>query len=533
MDVKARFEGLSRSACLDVLLPKAPQFDAAAWIRDGAADELFRAPARRNLFFDEQASIIVLLKTPRTEDEVCGTLAHLELVIAAHATDAVPQGSGNTASASGKHDLNSVTIQASDFADIVALGDQTFVIWNPRLHLSRPRTRLQRPAIYFTANLTIGSSGQKAPSGPTDPYLPSCEPLPANVLEPLRFDPALRSSDVFLSEARITKVAPKAPNLADVVRPIRGATKRAFPAVPALFTRIRYSTLPDAIVASLHLETSPVIAGTVRITKAELDIPHAKVEDLTNVSLPLETRGGDETIFLFKLLSLDNTRPAADNQSPVSISIRASASLDQGSETSFEIDWQAHVDLSHTWQKPSYRWSKPLSTSSHHKSLSVQSLPKSSLDAGRRTSNEGTNEGVTFNFTGPPVVPASTEFKLSVHCNNRSNRPRRFGLVMIQPKKSRAVMSSITNTSADTDMIANIFRAPPLEKSKLPDVLDLNPDVRIGPLPPGACFETHMTYKALKSGVLDLGTLRIVDLDSRQTVDVRELPDVIAMAIES
>lgn len=51
MDIKARFEGLSKSAYLDVLLPKAPHFDAAALIRDGAADELARAPARRNLFF--------------------------------------------------------------------------------------------------------------------------------------------------------------------------------------------------------------------------------------------------------------------------------------------------------------------------------------------------------------------------------------------------------------------------------------------------------------------------------------------------
>lgn len=468
-------------------------------------------------------------------------MSDLELVVAAHATDAVPQGSGNAASASGKHDLSSDSISASDYVDIVALEDKTYVIWKPRLHLSRPRTRLQRPAIYFTAHLTIGNPRQKLPQVQRDPYLRSCEPLPANILEPFQFDPALRMSEVFLSEARITKVAPKAANLADVVRPIRGATKRAFPAVPALFTRIRYSTLPDAIIASLHLEISPVIAGIVRITKINLEIPSAELEDMTKVALPLGTRGGDETIFLFKILPAHGIRlPLSGDLSQLSISIRADASSDQGSEIAFDIDWQAHVDLSHQWQKPTYRWSRPISTSSHHKSLSVQSLSKPSPDAGTRASSTEVScsegGGVTFNFTGPApsTIVASSEFKINVHCNNRSTRPRRFGLMMIQPRKSRLVPSSIASSSADTDMIAGVFRAPPLEKNKLSDTLDLNPDVRIGPLPPGACFETHMKFKALKSGVLDLGTLRIVDLDTRQTVDVRELPDVIALAaIES
>lgn len=51
MDIKTHFETISRSAYLDVLLPKSPDFDAAALLRDGSPDEISRAPARRNLFF--------------------------------------------------------------------------------------------------------------------------------------------------------------------------------------------------------------------------------------------------------------------------------------------------------------------------------------------------------------------------------------------------------------------------------------------------------------------------------------------------
>jgi len=50
-DVKSRFETLSRGAYLDVLLPKASDFNASALIQSGSPEELARAPSRRNLFF--------------------------------------------------------------------------------------------------------------------------------------------------------------------------------------------------------------------------------------------------------------------------------------------------------------------------------------------------------------------------------------------------------------------------------------------------------------------------------------------------
>ena len=37
-----------------------------------------------------------------------------------------------------------------------------------------------------------------------------------------------------------------------------------------------------------------------------------------------------------------------------------------------------------------------------------------------------------------------------------------------------------------------------------------------------------MKFRAMTTGVLDLGIIRIVDLETRLTVDVKELPDVVA-----
>lgn len=469
----------------------------------------------------------MLLKTSASEDEVRAILPNIELVLGAHATDAVPQGSGNAASAQGKHDLGSKSFSGITLVDLVATENRTYVIWKPTLHLSRPRARLQRPAIYFTANLTTSSGGRGMPSAGQKEYLKSFEPLPSNVLEPLQFDPALHGSKVTLPESRITKVAPKAPHLHDAVKPIRGASKRAFPAVPAVFSKIRYSALPDAIIASLHLETSHVIAGTVSITSVDVEVPHAKVEHLTNVALPLETRAGDETIILYKLAA--NESKKAGVTKPVTISISAEATLDQGSQIKFSINWQAQIDLSQTLPKPVYRWSRPLSTASgHHRGLSTQSNPAMmAMEAPSKTS-EGGGSGITFTFTAPDTVYKNNELKLNVHCNNRSGRPRRFALLMLRPRKSR-ISTQSQATIADADLIANIFNAPLLERTNAPDVHGLNPDVRVGPLPSGACFEAHLRFRVLKTGVLDLGVLRILDLDTRQTVDVRELPDVIGL----
>lgn len=50
-DVRARFEAFSKSTLLDVFLPRSSDSDAASLVRDGKADNIARAPGRRNLFF--------------------------------------------------------------------------------------------------------------------------------------------------------------------------------------------------------------------------------------------------------------------------------------------------------------------------------------------------------------------------------------------------------------------------------------------------------------------------------------------------
>lgn len=409
--------------------------------------------------------------------------------------------------------------------DVVSAGDYTYVLWEPTLHLPRPRARLQRPAIYFTAHLTPTSKALITPVSAGSKPLKSFEPLPANVLEPLRFDQALGESNIYLSEARITKYAPTATKPQDDVKPIRGASKRAFPVVPALFTRIRYSALPDSVVASLHLETTQAVSDTVEIKDIALDVPDAAVKSLCPLETPKQSRPGDETILLYRLTWQDKeTSPAP---ATVFVKIEASVALEEGF-VDLEIKWQAQVDLSQTMSKPTYKWSRPLSGT---KQLPVRPSSESaarppSIDINQASSSE--DSGVTFSFQAARKIKKKKVFNLEVLCVNNSTRVRRFALVVLQPKRPTATDHS-DQDSRGTDKVSGLFDAPERDTSIKLDAIDLNPDVRMGPIPPGACFEMRMKFKATRYGPLDLGVVRIVDLDTRQTVDVRELPDIIAV----
>lgn len=49
------------------------------------------------------------------------------------------------------------------------------------------------------------------------------------------------------------------------------------------------------------------------------------------------------------------------------------------------------------------------------------------------------------------------------------------------------------------------------------------------PLAAGACFMTEIKFVALATGVLNLDSLRIVDLGTQDAVDVKDLPDIVAV----
>lgn len=61
------------------------------------------------------------------------------------------------------------------------------------------------------------------------------------------------------------------------------------------------------------------------------------------------------------------------------------------------------------------------------------------------------------------------------------------------------------------------------------DVVCLSADVRVGPLAPEACAVVELRFLALRTGVVGVEAVRVVDLATQEHVDVRELPVVVVV----
>lgn len=480
---------------------------------------------------DEKIAFQVVLLTSITEDALQKLLPSLDLTISAHATNAVPEGPASSATASGKHDIASTRVSASGDVYVADLKEHVYAVWKPTLHLTRPRMRLQRPAVYFTANLNI-KTGQAPPTpGPEKQYLPSFEPLPSNVLESLHHDPSLGTSgrQIHVSETRVTKVSPSASQLEDTARPLRGATKRAFPTVPAFFMRMGFSTMPDAVIASLHVEISPLITGDLNVDDVGFEMPGMAVSSLNEAVWPQRARAGDEVVLLYRIEKQAHTHHHMPRDMDLAlITVQATASFDQSSSVALETQWQAQVDMSHSSQAVPYKWSRPLSTgNAAHRRVASQSSSRPSMH------DVSAKEGeIVFNFTAPASTKQGSYVDIKVQCVNKSNRSRRFALVTAQRGSSTASAKPRFEkrlSSNDTAVTSSTHDATGPDMEEQRKVLTLTPDIRIGPLTPGACFETSLKYRTTSAGVLDFGTIRLIDLESRQTLEIARLPDVVSL----
>jgi hypothetical protein len=135
-----------------------------------------------------------------------------------------------------------------------------------------------------------------------------------------------------------------------------------------------------------------------------------------------------------------------------------------------------------------------------------------------------------FTFTGPATVSHRGTFHLGLQCVNRSNNVRNIRLKALrrsdinQEQEPPASHTQGNQVTASTERNSRIDREPP-------SVLIETPEVRIGSIAAGASFESSslLRYRAVGTGLLDMGVVRIIDVDSQQTVDTSELPDIVCL----
>ncbi|KAJ5620571.1 hypothetical protein N7510_004555 [Penicillium lagena] len=569
-----------RYAVLDTVVPHAPGLDIegalTAALEDGADDlpsVLSSIPQRSLLFFDETLPVRIVLRLADCSDTVLKHfLPRLDVRLDVFATDPAESVAENPAPTrdlifsglvSGEEDPL-VVFNEFEFEGGEGSGNHVYLIWNIDAFLKRPRIRIQNPSLFFAASATLNPSDASLQDDPEDEYIPPLVPASTNIFQPLSGDKSFAQKEPFLPASRLLRVVPTTTN-EDPIFNIQQQNSHQIRVVPAASARIRYSRLNaytgvPTTVANLDFEVTPFLNSEVSLDKADLRLSEGTIEPLSDVpglSLPLTCRPRDDVTFVYKLTPEygPETNPSSTAMiSTLDISLGAVIHLSDDCQPRISMDWKTNVDfsmaLNPTFGGPSpalQRTHRPTSlpmnpSNPNHPNQAALTAPgnpnRSSL---RERAYSVTDVGVTISFSGPVRVQVGLPFSWDVFVVNRSSVPRKFALIAIPRRKrvdprghvarpsSSSLSSRKENQVAEAVTDDNIVHA--MQKNvtgQEAELICLSTDIRIGPLLPGTCHSTELTLLPLATGALHLEAVRLVDVNTNETTDIRDLPDILA-----
>ncbi|KAJ5160383.1 uncharacterized protein N7482_007387 [Penicillium canariense] len=562
---------LLRHAVLDTIVPHAPGIDIesalTSALEDGADDlpsVLSSIPQRSLLFFDEFLPTRIVLRLSDCTDTILKHyLPRLEVRLDVFAVDPAETVAD---SPTPTREVIFSGIVSTDEEPLVIFnefegedgtGNHVYLIWNMETFLKRPRTRIQNPSLLFIASASLNPSETGRQEDPEDDYLPPLVPASTNMLQPLSGDKALVHKEPFLPASRLLRVVPTTYD-EDPIYNIQQQHGHPFRVVPAASARIRYSRLNSysglpTTVASLDFEVTPFLTCEVSFDRADMDLSEGTIEPLSDVpglTLPLTCRPRDDVTLVYKLTPEygPETNPSSTAMmSLLDISLGAVILLSDDCKPRISMQWRTNVDFSLALN-PTFGGPSPaLQRSNRPTSLS---MPQGHSQAGPTPTNRSslreraysvTDVGVTISFSGPSRVQVGSPFSWDVFIVNRSNIPRKFALIAIprrkrvDPRGHMARPSSSSISSRKQDHVAeavtddNIVHA--MQKSvagQEAELISLSTDIRVGPLLPGTCHSTELKLLPLATGSLHLEAVRLVDVNTNETTDIRDLPDILA-----
>ncbi|KAJ5091875.1 hypothetical protein NUU61_006745 [Penicillium alfredii] len=579
-----------RNAVLDTVVPHAPGFDVegalSSALEDGADDlpsVLSSIPQRTLLFFDEFLPVrIVLRLSDCTEAILKHCLPQLEVKLDVFAIDPAESVADNptptrevifSGVVSGEEDP---LVVFNEFEGDEGSGNHVYLVWNIESFLSefaselcadksctdysegRPRNRIQHPSLLFIASASLNPSEGRPQEESEDEYLPPLIPASTNILQPLSGDKSLTQREPFLPASRLLRVVPTTYS-EDPIYNVQQQHGHPFRVVPAASARIRYSRLNSysglpTTIASLDFEVTPFLNCEVSFDKADLHLSDGTMEPLSDIPgliLPLTCRPRDDVTLVYKLTPEygPETNPSSTAMiSTLDISLGAVILLSDNCKPRVSMEWRTNVDFSMALNPTFGGPSQALQRSNRPTSLPM--TPGQSTQPGSATANRSslreraysvTDVGVTISFSGPLRVEVGSPFSWDVFIVNRSSVPRKFVLIAI-PRRKRvdprghvARPSSSSISSRKDDHVAeavtddNIVHA--MQKSvagQEAELVSLSTDIRVGPLLPGTCHSTEITLLPLATGPLHLEAVRLVDVNTNETTDIRDLPDIVA-----
>ncbi|CAI6242283.1 unnamed protein product [Periconia digitata] len=510
-------------------------------------------------YIDELAPVYIVFRTPLVEEDVLKSyLARLAVNVDAFAFSTAPSSEQDAKTPPPKEQIYGETIKPSTEPVIVRHEDgtpYTYVIWRIEVFICRPRGRFHKPAIYFQPTASMKPAERPERSIVDDEYLPSGMPAALNLLQSFESDPALAGINPRLSALRINKIAPSTPVYREMTRPIRTGHRRLFRALPALIWRIRYSKIQASLshlslMAALDLEVAYITAYRINIQEISLSLEGGDVTVITGLDdSSLVHKPGDQLTYLYKItpeLGADGTPIFGKEGHILGLNIKANVLVSEGCQPVVNIAWHTAVDFMSDHNTNLIKAAHRLSTASNtsvqqRRSVGPDSLP--APDAGEGNFDRAIQ--VTFTISGPPKVQVGETFVWKAFIFNRSDRTRQLA-VLVLPKRKRDMHRSHPSTSSaggrhgdSKALLANavedenfVYAKQKGARLEAADLVCLTTDIRIGHLVPGACYTADIKFIALSAGVLSVEGLRIIDLATNETIDIRDLPAVVAAGKE-
>lgn len=422
-----------------------------------------------------------------------------------------------------KHALGSRVITSDTISPEVQSendGSHSSAVWQSDLLLRHPERQMYRPATQIAVSVTLGVDSAETSLDPDGGYMASGVPLPENLLEQLQNSPAFAGTSVQLPVSRIQKVVPRSAVATTESRPVRGAS-RQFPIVPALAVRMHRSAVNEQVLLSLDVEVARWADCAVILENVQGHASSNALHAFNPVKLPQPMKIGDRAAFVLRMdKGSETAQLRIDAHAVFPNGVKPQISVRRNVNPQAHMTQHSRTTITRHWQRPT------------------------SMQATRPTSTTAPDRGMTFAISAPSRVAEGDTFSLEVFVVNRSIKKRRLALVTVtDTQKTRNTIQQRTPLTPNpqgtklTQGIAppavddtNLYRSQNGRSSlqTQAQMLSLTADAKVGPLMPGACHNLSLEFLALSSGIIDLEILTIVDLDTRETVHVTELPDVVA-----
>ncbi|KAF1841143.1 uncharacterized protein K460DRAFT_295560 [Cucurbitaria berberidis CBS 394.84] len=557
------------SSVLEAVVPASSDIDIedelSSWdgvIEDDNGSVLPFVSQRQVLLLDELLSVYVVFRTPLLEDDILKSyLARLVVIVEAFAFSTAPP-LENEPKTAPKEIIYSGVIKDDDEPTVIRHGEGddtcTYVIWKVEVFISRPQGRFHRPAVYFQPTATFKPAERPKKNVLEDEYLPSGVPTALNLLQAFENDPALAGIHPRLSAMRINKVTPSAPFAREMVRPIRNGQRLLFRVLPPLIWRMRYSrvqtSLSDlSLMASLDLEVAQFAAYHVKISKVALTLHGGQVKPLSDRENTTALHGpGDHLTYLYKItpdLTSDGKPALGNKECFLILNIEAQVLISTDCRPNIAIEWKTPVDFTNEQISSLIRAPQTLSgsTAPNSKAPNPDSLPVHDTQSQQDNNTSHNDINVTLTVSGPPRVRVGEIFTWDVFMVNRSDKIRKLAVIVISKRKrdyeSHQSHPSISSTSGHAtekkDLLAAavideniIYAKQKSARTETAELICLTTDIRLGQLSPGSCYTADLKFLALSTGALSVESIRVIDLATNETADIRDLPSIVAVEKE-